>query len=105
MFSDRHVAIIANAQRHVPISPDAIQRFTALGVRPADVYGVIQYMATIIGCDPDVIRDRLARPEERELVLQSLLLRLRTNAPLIVNELRRNPDLLGPLPSRKRENP
>ncbi|MBT2500177.1 hypothetical protein J7E25_13875 [Agromyces sp. ISL-38] len=95
VVSDRDVAVIANAQRHVPLRDDMIEHFRALGVQPAELYGAVQYLATLVTCDPRVrsAPGGLAQVE-REQVLDSVLVRLRTSVPLIAAELLRDPSLI-----------
>ncbi|MBT2516843.1 hypothetical protein J7E29_05315 [Streptomyces sp. ISL-90] len=95
VVSDRDVAVIASAQRHVPLRDDMIEHFRALGVQPAELYGAVQYLATLVTCDPRVrsAPGGLAQVE-REQVLDSVLVRLRTSVPLIAAELLRDPSLI-----------
>ena len=94
MISDRDIGVIANAQRHVPLSERAIEHFRQLGLQPADVYGAIQYLATVLACDPHHRAQKELSAADRARVQQSLLRRLVTTAPVIVSELLLNPELL-----------
>jgi len=94
MIPDRDIAVIANAQRHVPVPERTIEHFRQLGLQPADVYGAIQHLATMLACDPHVRAQKELSDAERTRVQQSLLRRLNTTAPVIVSELLLNPGLL-----------
>lgn len=95
MISDRDIGVIANAQRHLPVPDRTIEHFRQLGLQPADVYGAIQYLATVLACDPHHRGQTERSAADRALVQQSLLRRLVTTAPVIVSELLLNPELLG----------
>ena len=95
MISDRDIGVIANAQRHLPIPERTIEHFRQLGLQPADVYGAIQYLATVLACGPHHRAQKELSAADRARVQQSLLRRLVTTAPVIVSELLLNPELLG----------
>jgi hypothetical protein len=96
MISDRDIAVIANAQRHLPIPEPTIEHFRQLGLQPADVYGAIQHLATVLACHPHLRAQNELSAADRARVQQSLLRRLNTTAPMIVSELLLNPGLLEP---------
>lgn len=96
MISDRDIAVIANAQRHLPIPERTIEHFRRLGLQPADVYGAIQHLATMLACAPHHRAQKELSAADRARVQQSLLRRLNATAPVIVSELLLNPELLEP---------
>lgn len=95
MISDRDIGVIANAQRHLPVPERTIEHFRQFGLQPADVYGAIQYLATVLACDPYHRGQKELSATDRARVQQVLLRRLVTTAPVIVSELLLNPELLG----------
>jgi hypothetical protein len=95
MISDRDVALIANAQRHVPLPEETIAHFAKLGLEPADLYGAVQHLATVVACDPHIRAGGSLAEPTRELVLSALLDRMSRSTPLIAGELLRNPYLLA----------
>lgn len=94
VISDRDIGVIADAQRHLPIPERTIAHFRQLGLQPADVYGAIQHLATVLACHPDHRAQKDLSAADRAQVQQSLLRRLITTAPVIVSELLLNPELL-----------
>jgi hypothetical protein len=96
MITMRDVSTIAEAQRHVPLADATVQRFQALGIQPADLYGAIQNLATLLSCDPTfrTFGHRLGADEVQRLVA-GLLTRLESSIPIIAAELLRQPELFG----------
>ena len=94
MISDRDIGVIANAQRHLPVPERTIEHFRQLGLQPADVYGAIQHLATVLACDPHHRAQQELSAADRARVQQSLLRRLITTAHVMVSELLLNPELL-----------
>jgi hypothetical protein len=96
MITMRDVSTIAEAQRHVPLGDATLQRFQTLGIQPADLYGAIQNLATLLSCDPTfrTLGHRLGADEVQRLVA-GLLTRLESSIPIITAELLRQPELFG----------
>jgi len=96
MITLRDVSTIAGAQRHVRLDDATVQHFQALGIQPADLYGAMQNLVTLLSCDPKLrtFGDRLG-DDEVQRVVAGLLTRLQTSIPIITAELLRQPELVG----------
>ncbi len=95
MISSRDVAMMAEAQRHVPLPESTVEHFARSGIDAADLYGVVQNLVTVFSCDPWVRETSVDRDEgDAGRLIAELLQRLAWNVPRIVDELLADPSLL-----------